>query len=236
MRFLSICAVLISLSHCASAGCIGNSTALDPDDCLLWQQLFDHWGGSSWIACNTTRNDPCSCIDQSGTQPTWYKEVTCTQVAGGHLRITKVQLPKNNLTGELVGPVTQLVALTWLGVYVNALKGTIPSAISNLAALRTLALEDNHLTGNLPSEIGALSRLNFIDVHGNRLSGLVPPLPFAQYSEFCSFQEPVAGGTNKFKCPLPATCQLGSAGAGNATPSCPACDVPKGGGIGPRCH
>ena len=144
-------------------------------------------------------------------------------------------LPKNNLTGRLDAFGNHFSNLRVLRVYVNKLWGTIPSSLGELGGLTDLALEDNRLSGTIPASIGKLDRLTFIDVHGNHLTGLVPPLPFAQYTSFCSFEEPVVGGTNKFACPLPSTC--GHVPGSNV--SCPACDAPHTeppGAIAPRCH
>eukprot|EP01047_Picozoa_sp_COSAG01_P076539 COSAG01_NODE_13469_length_1581_cov_65.683536_2_plen_231_part_00 len=197
--------------------------------------------GVSWNACSGLRNDPCSCKTcpngrqpppSKCSEPTFFKSVTCRQQ-----HIQKLQLPLNNLTGTLSSSIANFSGLTWLGLYKNHLHGPLPPELGKLSGLETLALEDNMFSGTLPAEIGQLSRLTFLDVHGNRFEGLVPALPFAQYTQFCSFNEPDGvGSSNKFRCPLPNTCRQVERQQMNATDDpCPACNSPRGGGIGPHC-
>jgi hypothetical protein len=84
----------------------------------------------------------------------------------------------------------------------NNLKGTIPSSLGSLTKLTYLGLSGNNLKGTIPSSLGSLTKLTYLYLPHNSLTGLVPPLPFNQYSKVCILGE--YGGSNHFKCPLPA--------------------------------
>jgi hypothetical protein len=102
----------------------------------------------------------------------------------------------------------------------NNLKGTIPSSLASLTRLTNLNLSANNLKGTIPSSLASLTRLAILILDHNALTGLVPPLPFkqysgGQYSVGCVLDNP--GGSNHFKCPLPAgseQCKILGGGAG----------------------
>jgi hypothetical protein len=98
----------------------------------------------------------------------------------------------------------------------NNLKGTIPSSLASLTLLKQLILDKNNLKGTIPSCLASLTLLKQLDLRCNALTGLVPPLPFKQYSGDgsggCGLDAPESGGSNHFKCPLPAgneQCKIG---------------------------
>ena len=64
--------------------------------------------------------------------------------------------------------------VTRLGLPRNQLSGEIPSELGNLANLRTLILSRNQLSGEIPSELGNLANLTELYLHENQLSGCVP--------------------------------------------------------------
>lgn len=66
------------------------------------------------------------------------------------MRVVKIKLRSNNLTGE------------------------IPNSIDLLSELKNLDLALNHITGNLPSEIGNLNKLEDLIIHDNDFSGPLP--------------------------------------------------------------
>jgi hypothetical protein len=74
--------------------------------------------------------------------------------------------------------------------------------------ITALGLGVNNLEGTIPSSLGSLTKLTYISLEDNSLTGLVPPLPFKQYSYWCSLDAPDScpgpGFCNHFKCPLPA--------------------------------
>ena len=65
-------------------------------------------------------------------------------------RVIGLQLPNNNLAGE------------------------IPAELGSLSNLQGLDLGGNQLSGEIPAELGSLSNLTYLDLDGNDLSGCVP--------------------------------------------------------------
>jgi hypothetical protein len=211
-----------------------------PAQCKFWQELFDATGGTpphpggpnNWKQCGgaALRDDPCSCGGRN-CDPTRGVCVTC---ANGD--ITQMDLGFNNLKGTIPSSLGSLTRLDYLSLSFNILEGTIPSSLGSLTRLETLDLQFSHLNGTIPSSLGSLTRLDTLylqfnnlkgtipsslgsltrleelRLYGNILTGLVPPLPFKQYS-VCFLDD--HGGSNHFKCPLPAgseQCKAGRAG------------------------
>ena len=71
---------------------------------------------------------------------------------GGPLRVTRLDLRDENLSG------------------------TIPAALSRLSSLQRLLLNRNELTGSIPAELGDLDSLVVLNLHSNMLSGAIPNL------------------------------------------------------------
>ena len=65
--------------------------------------------------------------------------------------VTRIQLPENNLTGE------------------------IPPELGNLGFMQALDLSGNNLTGEIPSELGGIPLLYHLDLANNGLTGEIPP-------------------------------------------------------------
>ena len=72
-------------------------------------------------------------------------------VEGSPMRVTRVELPRSGLTGQVSG-----------------LLGT-------LTGLTHLALTGNGLTGRLPSKVALLTRLTHVYIGGNAFTGCMPP-------------------------------------------------------------
>ena len=64
--------------------------------------------------------------------------------------VTVIQLPENNLTGE------------------------IPPELSSIGSLRSLDLSGNNLTGRIPPELGNLDGLSILRLGGNQFTGCIP--------------------------------------------------------------
>ena len=136
----------------------------DPD--LL--ALYNATGGDDWH--NNTRwltNQPIG---------KWFG------VSGGPFQgsdspelVTGLQLPENNLTGELPPELGSLERLESLDLSGNNLTGEIPSELTGIDLLSHLNLASNRLTGELPPELGAFQGLQVLDLSNNRLSGPIPP-------------------------------------------------------------
>lgn len=96
--------------------------------------------------------------------------ITVENVAGTDHVIT-LNLPANNLIGNLPSELGNLSELTLLGFFNNQLSGSFPLAISNLTKMKALALDYNNFEGNIPSEYASLTALENVYFSGNNLSG-----------------------------------------------------------------
>jgi len=93
---------------------------------------------------------------------------------GNLVNLTVLDLPWNYLTGAIPPEIGNLVNLTVLGLHNNQFTGEIPSEIMNLTNLTILDIHNNQLTGNIPSEIGNLINLDFLSLSNNQLTGEIP--------------------------------------------------------------
>ncbi|RDX71808.1 putative LRR receptor-like serine/threonine-protein kinase, partial [Mucuna pruriens] len=92
--------------------------------------------------------DPCV--------PTPWEWVNCSTTTPP--RITKINLSRRNLKGEIPWELNNMEALTELWLDGNLLTGQLPD-MSNLINLKIVHLENNKLTGPLPSYLGSLPSL-----------------------------------------------------------------------------
>ena len=90
-------------------------------------------------------------------------------------RITELQLPTNDLSGEIPPELGSLSNLSLLNFNGNDLSGEIPAWLGSLSNLTHLILTDNDLSGEIPPELGSLSNLSFLYLAGNDLNGEIPP-------------------------------------------------------------
>ena len=93
---------------------------------------------------------------------------------GGFQQLRRLYLPVNSLTGPLPPEIGDLSQLEYLDLLSNSLTGSLPPEIGNLSQLRYLRLQGNSLTGSLPPEIGNLSQLEYLNLAGNELTGKLP--------------------------------------------------------------
>ncbi|QKX05217.1 hypothetical protein HN014_09900 [Aquimarina sp. TRL1] len=89
-------------------------------------------------------------------------------VANGH--VTRINLPNNNLNGEVPSSISNLTKLSYLALNTNRVS-KLPETIGNLSELRTLALVRNNLT-TLPNGIVNLPRIESLIFSTNGLSSL----------------------------------------------------------------
>ena len=89
-------------------------------------------------------------------------------------RVTKLELYRNDLDGNIPSSVGQLSSLERLDLQQNYLSGGIPSAIGDLSQLQLLSLGDNDLTGSIPTSLGNLSALKTLNLANNELVGGLP--------------------------------------------------------------
>ena len=89
-------------------------------------------------------------------------------------RVVALDLPHNQLSGELPGELGNLTNLTFLQFIGNQLSGEIPEELGNLTNLRYMLLYGNQLSGEIPSELGSLIDLTELGLGSNELSGEIP--------------------------------------------------------------
>ena len=90
-------------------------------------------------------------------------------------RVIQLDLPGNNLTGEIPPETGRLSNLTDLVLSNNQLTGEIPPELGGLSNLTDLSLDSNQLTGEIPPELGDLSNLTDLYLSNNQLTGEIPP-------------------------------------------------------------
>ncbi|KAK2443513.1 putative LRR receptor serine/threonine-protein kinase [Trifolium repens] len=107
--------------------------------------------------------DPCV--------PTSWEWVNCSTITPP--RITKINLTRRNLTGEIPQELNNMDALEELWLDGNSLTGQLPD-MSNLISLKIVHLENNKLTGSLPSYLGSLPSLQALYIQNNSFTGTIP--------------------------------------------------------------
>ncbi|XP_038892179.1 probable LRR receptor-like serine/threonine-protein kinase At1g67720 [Benincasa hispida] len=111
----------------------------------------------------SNEGDPCV--------PTSWGWVTCS--ATQPPRITKIELSRKNVKGEIPPEINTMDGLMELWLDGNSLVGPLPD-MSNLINLKILHLENNKLTGTLPSYLGSLPNLQELYIQNNTFSGEIP--------------------------------------------------------------
>ncbi|GAB3497897.1 hypothetical protein GCM10027341_18680 [Spirosoma knui] len=139
------------------------STNLTVDSHPDYQPLVDLYNstnGAGWANKTgwLTNCNPCG----------WYG-VTCS---GG--RVTRLDLPYNQLNGSLPSSLGSLTNLQTLALGNNQLSGSIPASLGSLANLQTLLLSTNQLSGSIPVSLGSLTNLQNLTLGDNQLSGSIP--------------------------------------------------------------
>ncbi|KAI4343355.1 hypothetical protein L6164_010715 [Bauhinia variegata] len=107
--------------------------------------------------------DPCV--------PTPWEWLKCSSILPP--RITKINLSRRNLKGEIPPELTNMEELMELWLDGNSLTGPLPD-MSNLVNLKIVHLENNKLTGPLPSYLGSLPSLQALFIQNNSFIGEIP--------------------------------------------------------------
>ncbi|KAL5163900.1 putative LRR receptor-like serine/threonine-protein kinase [Glycine soja] len=107
--------------------------------------------------------DPCV--------PTPWEWVNCSTTTPP--RITKINLSRRNMKGEIPRELNNMEALTELWLDGNMLTGQLPD-MRNLINLKIVHLENNKLSGPLPSYLGSLPSLQALFIQNNSFSGVIP--------------------------------------------------------------
>ncbi|HRG69719.1 MAG TPA: T9SS type A sorting domain-containing protein [Saprospiraceae bacterium] len=139
----------------SKANCACNRQA----DSLILVEFYNSSGGPNWSntwALNTPINQ-------------WYgislNAMGCVQ---------GINLPNNNLDGQIPFSFGNLSGLRLLHLFGNKLSGNLPASLGNLSSLEDLALEDNLLNGEIPDALGNLGSLRFLALAKNNFKGPIP--------------------------------------------------------------
>ncbi|MDH7944292.1 hypothetical protein QGM61_10715 [Pseudohongiella sp. SYSU M77423] len=128
------------------------------------QAVYDATNGATWTN-NTnwlsTEVAPCD----------WFG-VHCNQQGV----LIGLELPNNNLTGELPGALWNTTSLQFLTLRENNLSGSFPDAetFAALTQLSGLDLGGNDYSGGLPASLGSAGNLTNLFLWGNQFSGSIP--------------------------------------------------------------
>ncbi len=114
---------------------------------------------------------------------------TGVTIEGTPPRVTKLDLANSGLTGELLGWLGDLTALTELRLEGNSLTGRVPSKLAQLGNLMHLSLGGNRLMGCLPP---ALLALENGDLRTTGLTCCEPPLDI--HEQYSTLERPVLEG------------------------------------------
>lgn len=157
--FLAVGMCLVALVLCSTHD-EGRLQAQELTDRQILVNLYNATGGPNWT--NDENWNTAADLD------TWHGVSTNAQ---GQVR--SLELPSNQLSGEIPSELGKLTGLTSLGLNNNQLSGEIPPELGDLANLTWLYLYGNQLTGEIPSELGDLT-LSYLDLSNNQLSGEIP--------------------------------------------------------------
>jgi len=89
-------------------------------------------------------------------------------------KIVGLNLPDNNLNGELPFELGELSNLKILSLGKNELHGNLPDSLYKMASLKILLLNNNKLSGNLSTEIINFNALENLSLFDNNFEGEIP--------------------------------------------------------------
>ena len=126
-------------------------------------KLHDAMGGEDWTnSANWGTSAPLA---------NWYG-IAVDSTTG---RVTRINLNRNELSGEVPSEIQYFPHLRQLRLDYNDLEGEIPAEIGKLTELRRMDIDGNLFSGQIPPEIGNLVNLRVLWMGGNRMSGPIPP-------------------------------------------------------------
>ncbi|EDN71345.1 receptor protein kinase [Beggiatoa sp. PS] len=156
-------------------------TGISENECYALIALYDSTNGPDW-----TNNTGWKATDT----PCQWPGVTC---ANG--TVTAIDLPNNNLVGDIPDQIGALINLEELNLNDNQISGAIPTTIDHLNNLETLNVENNALTGSLPVELGDATNLQTVNLANNQISGEIPDLNALTQLETLDLSENLLNGS-----------------------------------------
>lgn len=106
----------------------------------------------------------------TGPVHSWYGII----LTNDGCNVSKIELPTNNLSGNLPAIIGDFMELNSIVLSENNLIGAIPPELYNLTQLSNLELQYNQLNGNISDEISRLEQLVNLNLMENDLSGNIP--------------------------------------------------------------
>jgi PKD repeat protein len=140
---------------------------MDETDYLNLVAFYTNFGGASWI----NRHWDTTSL-RIGNK--W------AGVTFDNGRVTKIELPSNNVTGELSDTLYRFPYLTTLNLYDNRLSGNLSNLFGSdnrPDSLVTLNLGKNQLTGTIPASISNQVYLRTLNLSYNQLTDMEDVLP-----------------------------------------------------------
>nr|WHO55008.1 receptor-like protein EIX2 [Nitraria sibirica] len=119
--------------------------------------------------------------------------------------VRKLDLSKNNFSGEIPEEVTHLAGLGSLNLSYNSLTRKIPENIGAMSLMEEIDFSCNQLFGQIPQSISSLTYLRYLNVSKNNLTGKIPIGPQLQ-----TFDASWFAGNELCGAPLPRNCTASS--------------------------
>ncbi|XP_028054895.1 probable LRR receptor-like serine/threonine-protein kinase At3g47570 [Camellia sinensis] len=132
----------------------------------------------------------CSKLRMLQLQENKFGGVLPNSLVNFSTKLEHLSLVANQISGNILADIGNLVSLNALVMDENQLIGSIPTSIGKLVELQDLGFSDNKLSGEIPSSIGNLTLLNrlcipreviglsslsiFLDLSRNYLTGPIP--------------------------------------------------------------
>eukprot|EP00977_Amphora_coffeiformis_P016703 scaffold5237_cov179-Amphora_coffeaeformis.AAC.16 len=107
-----------------------------------------------------------------GDECQWYSKVLAPCTSGGQL--VRLNLPNNNLIGELPNELGLLSSIVEIHLGSNDLVGQVPTTFGNLKNIITINLSWTSIDGYIPPSLGEARLLENINLVGTSISGLIP--------------------------------------------------------------
>lgn len=134
-------------------------------DSLALVQLYHATGGSNW-----TNNS--GWLDPEVLVTNWYGINIIIAGDPPVVRVGRIFLNHNNLTGTIPDIFHNLDALEVIHLNNNNLTGTLPRSVRFLKSLETVRFHSNELTGVIPGEFGQLSLLRNLWLYENEFNSI----------------------------------------------------------------
>ena len=152
-------------SVCPDALCVGSVPIVAGacnrlQDSLALVELFFATDGPNWLTS----------WDLEQPMDTWFGVTLSAEGC-----VTEIDLPSNNLLGQLTPSLGTLSEIERIALMSNSLFGNLPPEWGNALSLESIQLSNNQLIGGIPAEWGSLVNLRFLSITFNTLDGPIPP-------------------------------------------------------------